>query len=75
MNSEGNEADFGVWRGGSTGRATAGMVMSTTRESKCPKPERLRRIEAGDRGLTDTSAGKKGRAVKREEREKDRQGR
>lgn len=31
--SEGNEAVLGVWRGGSTGLARAGMLTSTTRES------------------------------------------
>lgn len=31
--SEGNEAVFGVWRGGRTGLVTAGILTSTTRES------------------------------------------
>jgi len=31
--SEGNEAVFGVWRGGRTGLARAGILTSTTRES------------------------------------------
>lgn len=31
--SEGNEAVLGVWRGGSTGLVTAGILTTTTRES------------------------------------------
>jgi hypothetical protein len=68
--SDGKFADLGVWRGGRTGLAKAGIVMSTTRESSC-KAERMcclhntRQDDSGP-GLTDTSKMPGKRAVREE---------
>ena len=62
--SEGKEADFGVWRGGSTGLLVAGILSTRTSDSSS---ERVTELPDDDSGVSDDGEGVEEAQVSREE--------
>jgi hypothetical protein len=63
--SEGKEADFGVWRGGSTGLLEAGILSTRTNDSSS---ERVTELPNDDSGVSDDGEGVEGAQMSRDER-------